>query len=129
MSKLRMSGRRLLLLLRLFSALLLFALVLVPVFQSAHMLTHVETLGSLHDAALAAQTGDVTTGEDGEDADSGFDKICLDCLALAAFTVVLLTLAVHFFGVARQLRVAHANSKQSFLDFSTLYLSRAPPQA
>lgn len=127
MPKLRMSGRSLLL--RAFSALLLFALVLVPIFQSAHMLTHIETPDSFHDPALGAHPDAVTAGEDGDDVDSGFDKICLDCLGLAAFSVVLLTLTVHFFGASRRLRVAHPNSRRHFLDFSTPYLSRAPPQA
>ncbi|HET7061381.1 MAG TPA: hypothetical protein VFI43_04305 [Nitrosospira sp.] len=124
-----MSAHRLLLLLRAFSALLLFALVLVPIFQSAHMLTHIRTPDSLHDAVLVAQTGGVGAGEDGEDADSGLDKICLDCLALAAFSVALLTLAVLFFGAIRRLHLWHLNSRGHFLDFYTPYLSRAPPQA
>jgi hypothetical protein len=127
MSRLRMSGWRLLWCA--FGSLLLFALVLVPIFQSAHMLTHIKTPDSPHDAVLIAQTGDIVAGENGEDVDFGFDKICLDCLALAAFSVALFTLAVLFFGATRRLRVSHSNSRRHFLDFCTPYLSRAPPQA
>jgi|SRR3954447_8005834 hypothetical protein len=128
MSYLRMTTPRFLLG-RELVALLLLALVSVPVFQAAHMLTHVETVGAAPDAALVAQAGDMTSSEEGASADPGVDKICLDCLALAAFSIVLSTLPVHFFSPVRRLLTLHLNSTRRFLDFSSLYLSRAPPQA
>lgn len=112
-----------------FVALLLFVLVLVPVFQAAHALTHIESPGTVPDVALIAKAGDVSPGEDGADADSDFDKICLDCLALAGFSILFPALVIHFFSPATRLLNPPLNSRRRFLDFSTLYLSRAPPQA
>lgn len=128
MSQLRMNKFRLLLG-REFVALLLFALVLVPVFQATHALTHIESPGTVPDVALIAQVGDVAPGENGADADSDFDKICLDCLALAGFSILFPALAIHFFSPATRLLNSRLNSRRRFLNFSPLYLSRAPPQA
>lgn|SRR5690348_15456443 len=114
---------------RLFAGLLLFAFVLVPVFQSAHMLTHIEAADVVSDGALAAQEAHMVPDEGSVDADSDFDKVCLDCLALAAFTVLLPTLTAYFSSAAPSLLIPHADPSRRTLDFSAPYLSRAPPQS
>jgi hypothetical protein len=127
MRRVRVSNLRLPL--RLFGTLLLFAFVLVPVFQSAHMLTHIEVANAVLATAPSVQRADVTAVEEGVDGDPDFDKICLDCLALAAFSVLLPALAAYFSGVPGRLLSPDLDSRRLSLYFSALYLSRAPPQS
>ena len=104
--------------------ILVLALSLVPVFQVAHALTHV---------AHVDMSGDVQAdgdrGETEAHADADTDRICLDCLALTAFSVVLPILAFLFFGQMRRQLLPHSKSKRILLDFSSPYHTRAPPRA
>jgi len=72
--------------------LLVLALSLVPVFQAAHMLTHIAPADMIE--LIQADGG---LHQDGGDADAGVDKICLDCLALTAFSAVLPVLLICLF--------------------------------
>lgn len=107
--------------------LLVVVLSFVPVFQAAHMLTHVapadmtgmtQADGNLHE--------DLHEGE--SDADAGVDKICLDCLALT-FSVILPFLLACLFDQTRRRPLTYLKSRHCLLDFSPAYLTRAPPQA
>jgi hypothetical protein len=110
--------------------LLLLALSLVPVLQAAHALTH-----------LAPANTDDIAGSDGghevsepvaqADADSDFDsdRICLDCLALAALGILLTVLSFCFF--AQRARQPLPRLTALFISSycSSPYRTRAPPQA
>ena len=63
--------------------LLILALSLVPVFQAAHMLTHIVPADMIE--IIQADGG---LHQDEGDADASVDKICLDCLALTALSVI-----------------------------------------
>jgi hypothetical protein len=104
--------------------LLVLALSLVPVFQAAHMLTHVVPA----DMTEVIQT-DGGVHQDEDDADVAVDKICLDCLALTGFSVIFFILAVWLFGQGGCCPPAHGKSGHPLPDFSFAYLTRAPPQA
>jgi hypothetical protein len=114
--------------------LLLLALSLVPVLQAAHALTHL----------APANTDDIAGWDGGHavsesvaqaDADSDFDadfdsdRICLDCLALAALGILLTVLSFCFF--AQRTRQPLPRLIALFISsyFSSPYRTRAPPQA
>ncbi len=107
-----------------FFSLLILALSLVPVFQAAHMLTHVVPADMIE--MVQADGG---LHEDEGDADANVDKICLDCLALTALSVILTVLLVCLFGQTGRCRPVHRKSRHPLPDFSVTYLTRAPPQA
>ncbi len=100
--------------------ILVLALSFVPVFQVAHALTHV---------AHADMSGDVRADGDQGEREADTDRICLDCLALTAFGVILPILAFLFFGQMRRQRLPHSKSRRVLLDFSSPYFTRAPPRA
>ena len=104
--------------------LLVLALSLVPVFQAAHMLTHVAPADMIE--LIQADGG---LHEDEGDADANVDKICLDCLAMTGFSVIAAILAVWLFGQEGRCPPAYGKSRNSLPDFSFAYLTRAPPQA
>lgn len=108
-----------------FFSLLILALSLVPVFQAAHMLTHVVPADMIEmvqaDVGLHEDDGDA-------DADANVDKICLDCLALTALSVILTVLLVCLFGQTERCPPVHRKSRHPLPDFSVAYLTRAPPQ-
>lgn len=90
----------------------------VPVFQATHALTHVDIIG-------AVQAGD--HGQNETDPDS--DRICLDCLALSAFSIIPLVLTFFFLDqITRQLP-PRLKSGHPPVNFSFPYLTRAPPGA
>jgi hypothetical protein len=102
--------------------ILLLALSVVPVLQTAHALTHFA-----HADADAIDTTTIDGIQDESDADA--DRACLDCLALTAFGVALPFLAFLF--VARMLRqrLSFLQHRPILRNFSSPYLSRAPPLA
>ena len=105
--------------------MLLLALSCMPVFQAAHMLTHVTS-----DAIEGiVQVGGHLDTEAETDTESDIDKICLDCLALTAFSAVLPVLLICLFDQMRHHPPLRWSSRRRLLDFSFAYLSRAPPQA
>ena len=102
--------------------ILALALLSVPVLQTAHALTHFT-----HAETASTTSADSAQDESGADAD--IDRVCLDCLALTACGAILPLLV--FFFVARILRQPLPSLKRSpFLrNFSSPYLTRAPPLA
>lgn len=96
---------------------LVLALLAVPVLQTAHAVTHFAHM----------DTVDIVTSDHSQDDDgSDTDQICLDCLALTAFNAALSFLTFLF--VAKILRqLSLLNHRPVLRDFSTSYLTRAPP--
>ncbi|SCY17753.1 hypothetical protein SAMN05216420_10380 [Nitrosospira sp. Nl5] len=99
---------------------LVLALSFVPVFQAAHALTHVA-----HTDTISTTQADTNQGESDTDA----DKICLDCLALTAFSIILPILAIFFFGQTMRQRLLRVKSRQVLRNLTSPYLTRAPPRA
>lgn len=102
--------------------ILALALLSVPVLQTAHALTHF-----VHVDTVSMPPADSAQGESDTDVDN--DRVCLDCLALTAFGVFLPILA--FFFVARMMRqpLPHLKHRSILRNFSSPYLTRAPPLA
>lgn len=123
--------------------ILVLALSLVPVLQTAHALTHLgEATGeeAAHGEAVAAMdwaradqptstTGVVShTGSyanTGPDADT--DRICLDCLALTGFCIIFSILAVVSLDQTTRQLLTCRKSRSLLLNFSTPYPTRGPP--
>lgn len=115
--------------------LLLLALLLVPVLQAAHALTHFAP------ANTPANTDGIAGSDSGQepvaqadtrsyfDADFDSDRVCLDCLALAALGILLPVLSFCFF--AQRARQPLSRLTALFISscFSSPYRTRAPPQA
>ncbi len=108
--------------------ILVLALSFVPVFQVAHALTHVAHADMSGDAQADGDQGEREADTD-TDTDTDTDRICLDCLALTAFSVILPILAFLFFGQMRRQLLPHSKPGRILLDFSSPYLTRAPPRA
>ena len=102
--------------------ILALALLSVPVLQTAHALTHFA-----HADTVSTVPADNAQGE--SDTDTDTDRVCLDCLALTACGVILPLLA--FFFVAGMMRQPVPPLKRSppLRNFSSPYLTRAPPLA
>jgi hypothetical protein len=113
--------------------LLLLALSLVPVLQAAHALTH-----------FAPANTDGIAGSDGQevseplaqvdadldfDADFDSDRICFDCMALAALGILLPVLAFCFFTQRPRQPLPRLTALFISSYFSSPYRTRAPPQA
>lgn len=100
--------------------ILALALLAVPVLQTAHALTHLTHVDAIG-------TTEIDGIQDENDVET--DRACLDCLALTAFGVALPFLA--FFFVARMLRqpLPPLKHRPILCNFSSPYLSRAPPLA
>ena len=92
----------------------------VPVFQATHALTHVDIIG-------AVQAGDHEQNETDPDSDS--DRICLDCLALSAFSIIPLILTFFFLDQITLQLPPRSKSGHPPVNFSSPYLTRAPPRA
>lgn len=90
------------------------------------MLTHVTSDAT---GGIVQVGGHLENSQAETDTESDIDKICLDCLALTAFSVVLPVLLVCFFDQIRHHPPLHGKSRRRLLDFSFAYLSRGPPQA
>ena len=94
------------------------AILSVPVFQAAHALTHVSDIATINPAQ-------VDGNHDQEDTD--FDQICLDCLALTAFSIIFSILAAFSVNLIMQGRLSELKHKYIHHHFFSIYLTRAPP--
>ena len=105
---------------------LVIALSFVPVLQAAHALTHV---GDTDLTSISYADGDEE--ESGLDHDGGIegDRICLDCLALTGFSIIVAVLAVSLFDQLGTLSPPCLTSRLIFLSFASPYLTRGPPRA
>src|SRR5687768_3211215 len=108
--------------------ILVSALAFVPVLQAAHALTHV---GEADIGGMAHADGQQEESETDTDADAGIDsdRICLDCLALTGFSVIFAVLALFFRNQITHRPLPYFKSVLLLLNFSSLYLTRGPPQA
>lgn len=114
--------------------LLLLTLALVPVLQAAHALTHIapdETGGTAesNDGRFVGIVASEAEASATVDADLDSDRICLDCLALAAFGILLPALAFCFFDQARRQLLSDFRAVFVLTSFSSPYLTRAPPRS
>jgi hypothetical protein len=110
--------------------LLLLALSLVPVLQAAHALTHLAPANTSGiDGSDGGQEVSGPVAEADPDSDFDSDRICLDCLALAALGVLLPVLAFCFFAQRARQPLPRLTALFIFSHFSSPYLTRAPPQA
>lgn len=100
--------------------ILAITLISVPVFQVVHALTHVID---------ADTTNLVQVNSDHDQDDTDLDKICLDCLALTAFSVISSILAAFSFNLILRVRLQGLKSGQILHNFFFTYLTRAPPPA
>lgn len=114
--------------------LLLLTLSLVPVLQAAHALTHIapdetggipQTIDAQFVGSGASEAEAIATA----DVDLDSDRICLDCLALAAFGILLPALAFYFFDQARRKLLSDLRAVFVLPSFSSPYLTRAPPRS
>ena len=96
------------------------AIISVPVFQAVHALTHVNDTDIIN-------LVQVENNHDQEGAD--FDKICLDCLALTAFSAIFLVLVAFSINLMKRGRLHKLKQKDIHLHFFFAYLMRAPPRA
>jgi hypothetical protein len=112
--------------------LLLLALSLVPFLQAAHALTHLTPSNTI-DIAESGDGQEVIGPIAGADAtaDSDFDsdRICLDCLALAALSILLAVLTFCFFNQSANQPLPRFTALFISPCFCSPYLTRAPPQA
>jgi hypothetical protein len=97
---------------------LVLALLAVPVLQTAHAVTHFAHMDTVDIA-----TSDHSQDDDGADT----DRICLDCLALTAFSAALPFLTFLFVTKILRQQLSLLNHRPILRDFSTPYLTRAPP--
>jgi hypothetical protein len=114
--------------------LLLLALSLVPFLQAAHALTHLTPSNTIdiaesvdgHEVSrpIAEAEADVNA-----DSDLDSDRICLDCLALAALGILLPVLTFCFFAQSASQPLPRLTTLFISRCFSSPYLTRAPPQA
>jgi hypothetical protein len=115
--------------------LLLLTLSLVPVLQAAHALTHIapdETRGIAQSSDaqfVGIGASEVEANATAADGDLDSDRICLDCLALAAFGILLSALAFYFFDQARRQLLSDLRAVFVLTSFSSPYLTRAPPRS
>ena len=114
--------------------LLLLTLALVPVLQAAHALTHIapDETGGIAQSSDGRFVGIVASEAEASataDADLDSDRICLDCLALAAFGILLPALAFCFFDQARRQLLSDFRAVFVLTSFSSPYLTRAPPRS
>ena len=118
--------------------LLLLTLAPVPVLQAAHALTHIapDETGGIAQSSDGRFVGIVASEAEAEaeasatvDADLDSDRICLDCLALAAFGILLPALAFCFFDQARRQLLSDFRAVFVLISFSSPYLTRAPPRS
>lgn len=98
--------------------ILVLALAFIPVFQAAHVLTHL-------DAVDAAQ---VDQGQGASETDADADRICLECLVLAAFNIIFFLWLIFLFDQMRQPPLLSPGYGPLSPDFSSPYRTRAPPR-
>jgi len=102
--------------------ILALTLISVPVFQAAHALTHVIDINTISSVQ-------VDSNQDKNDTDTDIDKICLDCLALTAFGAIFSILAFFFHSMVMRQFLSYLKLRYTLRNFSSPYLSRAPPLA
>lgn len=100
--------------------ILALTLISVPVLQAAHALTHVTDIDTI---------SSVQVDSDQDKNDTDIDKICLDCLALTAFSAIFTILAFFFHGKVMRQLLSYLKLRYILSNFSSPYLSRAPPLA
>jgi hypothetical protein len=94
------------------------AIISVPVFQAAHALTHVSDTDTIN----------LIQADDSHDQDeTDFDQVCLDCLALTAFSIIFSILAAFSVNLIMQGRLRELKHRHIHLHFFFTYLTRAPP--
>lgn len=103
--------------------ILILALSYVPVFQEAHVLTHVD---SVHETHLG--DGSVLRGVNSGEVDIDIDRACLDCLALTGLSIIFSTLAIFFRNQTGQRSPRQDEPEQRLSGFASLYPTRAPPR-
>ncbi|MBN9125075.1 MAG: hypothetical protein J0I90_02295 [Nitrosospira sp.] len=113
--------------------ILILALSYVPVFQEAHVLTHVDSVHETHLGDGSVLRG-VNSGEfDGGEVNSGevdidIDRACLDCLALTGLSIIFSTLAIFFRNQTGQRSPRQDEPEQRLSGSASLYPTRAPPR-
>jgi hypothetical protein len=98
--------------------ILVLALAFIPVLQAAHMLTHV-------DAVDATQ---VDQGQGASETDTDADRICLECLVLAAFNIIFFLRLIFLFDQMRRQPLLSSGYSPVSSNFSSPYRTRAPPR-
>lgn len=96
------------------------AITSITVFQAAHELTHVNDTNIIN-------LVQVDNNHDQGDAD--FDQLCLDCLALTAFSAIFLILAAFSINLMKRKRLHELKQRYTHLHFFFIYPTRAPPRA
>jgi hypothetical protein len=113
--------------------ILVLALAWVPVFQTAHALTHVGEITARYiPPELGTVEGDTIKGvtppfADEADGDTDSDRLCLDCLALTGLSVIFSILAIGFLSQTRRNVGPYRKSQPFLLNFYTPYSTRGPP--
>jgi hypothetical protein len=102
--------------------ILVLALSFIPVFQATHALTHVD---SIHEAHAGDEP---RPGEADSEMGGDIDRVCIDCLALTAFSIIFSTLAIYFRKQTRQLSLLQGEPEQLLSSSASLYSTRAPPR-
>lgn len=112
--------------LKAFFLILALTLLCVPVLQAAHALTHFAEAPGI----LETSQADISAEEGEFHADAGFDgdRVCLDCLGLAAFGLMLPVPVIFFSDQTKLLPPLHPRSTLVVPSFFFLYLTRAPPE-
>jgi len=92
-------------------------IVSVPVFQAAHALTHVSDIDTISYIQI----------DNDHQEDDDFDQICLDCLALTAFTIVAAIFSYFLINFIRQGVLCKLRHMPIHVHFFSKYHKRAPP--
>lgn len=113
--------------------ILILALSYVPVFQEAHVLTHVDSVHETHlgDGSVlrGVSSGEFNGGEVGSgEVDIDIDRACLDCLALTGLSIIFSTLAIFFRNQTCQRSPRQDEPEQRLSGSASLYPTRAPPR-
>jgi len=102
--------------------ILALTLISVPVFQAAHALTHVTDIDTISSVQ-------VDNNQDRNNTDTDIDKICLDCLAFTAFSAIFSILVFLLHNKVMRQFLSYLKLRYIVRNFSSPYLSRAPPLA
>ncbi len=95
-------------------------LIIVPVSQAAHALTHITDVATINL---------VQVDNDHDQDETDIDKICPDCLALTTFSDISSILVFSFHVQGTQQQLSFLTLRYIPQDFSSYYHSRAPPLA
>ena len=100
--------------------ILAIAIISVPVFQASHELTHVNDTDIIN-------LFQADNNHDQKDTD--LDQLCLDCLALTAFSIIFLILTIFSVDLMKRGWLRELRRRHVHLHFLSIYLKRAPPLA